>query len=155
MITDCQQICELMQQLVPEYNKAMAKKFTSLPVTPSQAEILMSLDEHGPQKISELALKLHMVDSNVSNICSRLEKLQFIERVRQNTDQRVVKINLTDLAKKQVFALKNEEQHFVERMSQLINPSEIKTINSGLEQLVKLLDELNKESNMEESQNES
>lgn len=115
----------------------------------------MSLDEHGPQKISELALKLHMVDSNVSNICSRLEKLQFIERVRQNTDQRVVKINLTDLAKKQIFALKNEEQHFVERMSQLINPSEIKTINTGLEQLVKLLDELNKESNMEESQNES
>ncbi|MCP9328701.1 MarR family winged helix-turn-helix transcriptional regulator [Liquorilactobacillus satsumensis] len=150
MPNDCQQICQLMQQLVPEYNKAMAKKFTSVPVTPSQAELLMSLDKNGSQKISELAQHLNMVDSNVSNICSRLEKLHYVERVRQRTDQRVVKIHLTPLAQKQVVNLKLEEEKFVEQMNRLISPVEIDSVNAGLTRLNQLLVQLNQKIEMEE-----
>ncbi|MFT8669808.1 MAG: MarR family transcriptional regulator [Liquorilactobacillus hordei] len=139
-----------MQQLVPEYNKAMAKKFTSVPVTPSQAELLMSLDKNGSQKISELAQHLNMVDSNVSNICSRLEKLHYVERVRQRTDQRVVKIHLTPLAQKQVVNLKLEEEKFVEQMNRLISPVEIDSVNAGLTRLNQLLVQLNQKIEMEE-----
>lgn len=143
MIDDCNAMCHLMQQIVPEYNKAMARKFSTLPVTPSQVDVLFALDEHGPQKISELAQRLNMVDSNVSNICSRLEKSGYVERIRQQEDQRVVKIQLTTLAKTQMVPLRAEEARFIERINQSISASDVAEINQGLEKLNILFNKLN------------
>lgn len=139
---NCIVIQTLMQQLLPKYNKTTTIKFSSLNITPSQAEILFLLEEKGPQKISEIASNLKMVDSNVSNICSRLEKAQYIERKRQKEDQRIVKIELLESAFPKIKQLREENKLFYKRMSQLISQEEVAEICDGLEKLDHLFDKL-------------
>lgn len=83
-----------------------------------------------------------MVDSNVSNICSRLEKAQYIERKRQKEDQRIVKIELLESAFPKIKQLREENKLFYKRMSQLISQEEVAEICDGLEKLDHLFDKL-------------
>lgn len=68
-------------------------------LTAPQAMILMALYRKGPGKISDMAKSLHMTNSNLSVICKRMEKSGFVVRKRDDLDQRVVHLYLTDGAK--------------------------------------------------------
>ena len=78
----------------------MQQNFQPLGISPSQATILISLYKSGPLMVSELSRMTKMPPSNISSICSRLEKSGLIRRERDDEDQRVVRVQLTDHAKR-------------------------------------------------------
>ena len=94
----------------------------------------------GTQKISDIAMELKMVESNVSNICSRLEKSGYIRRERQKDDQRVVKIVLTDNALPKIVDIKVEMAAFLDKMQKLMTEADLNDICVGLRKLDILLD---------------
>lgn len=75
-------------------------------LTAPQAMILMELQRNGPAKIGNMARSLGMTNSNLSVICRRLERSGFIIRKRDDIDQRVVHIYLTDDCKTLIVELK-------------------------------------------------
>ncbi len=68
-------------------------------LTAPQAMILIALYRGGPGKISDMAKALNMTNSNLSVICRRLEKSNFVIRKRDDLDQRVVYLYLTESSK--------------------------------------------------------
>lgn len=138
----CSRITDLMQTLIPKYTKAVTNGVGSTSVTPSQIEILLLLEENGAMRISDIAKSLNMVDSNVSNICSRLEKANFLNRKREIDDRRVVVVELNENFLSKVLELKRENQILMGRMEDILKKLDIQTIYEGLSQFNVLLDNL-------------
>ncbi len=141
---NCRMVNDLLESIIPKYHKTSMLRFSSINITPSQAEILFLLEERGQLMVSEIAGQLDMVNSNVSNICSRLKRAGYIERRRQKEDQRIVKIGLTDQALPKLEKLKVENALFYQKMNQLISEEDIADICTGLEKLDCLMEKLMK-----------
>jgi MarR family transcriptional regulator, organic hydroperoxide resistance regulator len=65
-------------------------------LTSLQIRILVEVQQHGSHTIGSLAARLNMAGTNISTMCKKLEKLEFLRRFRDPNDERVVKVALTD-----------------------------------------------------------
>ncbi len=72
--------------------------FQEYNITSVQIPVLMALVKYEKLMVSQLASILHIGSSNITPLCKRLEKSGLITRVRDNEDQRVVYVSLTDTA---------------------------------------------------------
>jgi len=129
----------LMQNIVPKYAKATGENFSTHGITEPQAQILLLLEQANALKVSEIAGTLHMVESNVSNICSRLENAGYVTRTRQKDDRRVVKIALTDTALPKIADIKRRILTFYDQMQSFVTSKDIDAICDGLRKLDTLL----------------
>lgn len=140
--TECNawDIIELVKIVSSKLDKLNDECFTPLGMTTSQASILLYLKETGAQKVTEIAGALAMAESNVSNICSRLENVGLIERCRQKDDKRVVVITLTEQALPKVKEVQSVAEAFYERIRMQITDSDMQDIGIGLRKLNMMLD---------------
>ena len=136
----CIMIDILMQEASSSFAKAKSQQFASQGLTSQQVSILLLLDGTGPLKVSEIAERLKMVDSNVSNICSRLQKAGLVLRKSHKDDRRVVFIELTDLAQIKMAEIKTKAYEFRRKMSEKLSKQDLDDICKGLSKLIKLLD---------------
>jgi DNA-binding MarR family transcriptional regulator len=67
-------------------------------LTAPQLWALKALEANGPLSVGALAEQLHVHQSSVSILLTRLEERGLVRRVRQASDRRVVCIELTDRA---------------------------------------------------------
>jgi MarR family transcriptional regulator, organic hydroperoxide resistance regulator len=139
----CIMIDILMQEAASNFAKAKSQQFASQGLTSQQVSILLLLDQKGSLKVSEIADTLKMVDSNVSNICSRLQKAALVRRKRLKDDKRVVIIELTDSAQVKMEEIKNRVYDFRRRMSEQLSQQDLADICKGLSKLNNLLDIFN------------
>ena len=133
-------VCKLMQTTESKLAKASGRVFALHSLTASQVNVLFLLDSNGAMKISDIASKLSMTESNVSNICTRLEKAGFTCRNRLESDRRVVKTDLTDKAKKRMGDIKTAVSDLYNKMQPLINEKDWEDILVGLTKMNTLLD---------------
>ena len=89
----------LFQSISEKLTGILKEFYEPYGLTAPQAMILIALHRAGPGKIGDIAKMLHMTNSNLSVICRRLEKSGFIIRKRDDMDQRVVFLYLTDECK--------------------------------------------------------
>ena len=108
-------------------------------ITAPQAMILVALHKGGPGKISDMAKALNMTNSNLSVICRRLERSGLVSRKRDEVDQRVVHLHLTE--KSQAFLGELECRITTQYLCSLETASEEDktTILNGLRKLNELL----------------
>jgi DNA-binding MarR family transcriptional regulator len=136
----CAAINELTQSAGSKLAKVLQQQFAMQSLTAPQISILLLLDQKSVLKISEIASQLGMVDSNVSNICSRLEKAGLVERNRLKEDQRVVKVHLTEDANLKMDGIKASVSAFHEKMREHISEKDLEDICVGLTKLNALYD---------------
>lgn len=136
----CSNINRLMQPIMSKYTKVVSGQYSQLGVTSSQAEILLLLRDKGTLSIGEISETLGVVVSNVSGICKRLEKMELVTRVRQEEDQRIVKVQLVESALPNVEEMRKGKQALYEKISNQIPHDDIVVILQGLEKLNTLLD---------------
>ncbi|MBC3798389.1 MarR family winged helix-turn-helix transcriptional regulator [Acetobacterium tundrae] len=134
------EIISLLQSAESKLAKARVRAFESHGLTAPQVSILLLIDKKGAMKISDIADELDMINSNVSNICSRLEKAGFIVRKRLKDDQRVVKVELTDDAKHKMAEIKASADAFYKCIEENVSQKDFEEINTGLVKLNKLFD---------------
>lgn len=89
----------LFHQISDQFASILREFYEPYGLTAPQAMILIALHRGGPEKISDMAKKLSMTNSNLSVICQRLEKSDFVIRKRDEFDQRVVYLYLSDRCK--------------------------------------------------------
>jgi DNA-binding MarR family transcriptional regulator len=136
----CVVINELMQSVSSKFATAAGQQFAGQNLTASQVGILLLLDKTGAMKVSDIASELNMRESNISNICKRLESADIVRRNRQADDQRVVKIELTDAAAEKMDGIKACVNGFHLKMRECVSESDLKDIHTGLVKLGKLFD---------------
>ena len=73
---------------------------TELGITTLQLKMLITLYSTGNEvSIGNLGKAIGVTGGNISNICKKLEKQGFVERIRSVDDERVVNVTLTDNGK--------------------------------------------------------
>jgi DNA-binding MarR family transcriptional regulator len=101
-LSDLDNIFLLMKRLRDinrKINLAMEEIYEPYGLTAQQAFLIEYLFHNGKQTVTELSDSLCTGKSNLSPMCKRLEKSGYVIRVRDNLDQRVIYIDLTDYAK--------------------------------------------------------
>ena len=136
-----QKIDNAIRQILLNLSSNINSALLPYELTKSQADVLVALKNEGAAMIvTALANKLNMPASNISNICTRLEDRDLIERVRSKEDRRIVKIKITALGDR---AARNAEE-VIERMTFSIavksTDKEREEIVRGLELYAKLLE---------------
>ncbi|MDD2217167.1 MAG: MarR family transcriptional regulator [Eubacteriales bacterium] len=131
---------KLLDEACSKFHKMRLKQFASIGITSHQSAILLLLDEKGPTKVGDISMYLGMVNSNVSNICTRLDKLGLIERRRPKENQRTVEICLTERAIGEMEGIKQSMSDIRIQMFNEIKQEDIEHIILGLQKLNKLFD---------------
>ena len=69
----------------------------SLDLTPLQLKIIIALySSDSDVSIGNLGKAIGVTGGNISNICKKLEKKGFVDRIRSEEDERVVNVRLTE-----------------------------------------------------------
>ncbi len=77
-------------------SQKMSKRYG---LTEPQSAVMRNLFKNGPVSSADLSRSLFVTPSNITGIVDRLEKKQFVKRIRKDGDRRVVLITLTESGK--------------------------------------------------------
>lgn len=77
-------------------SQKMSKRYG---LTEPQSAVMRNLFNNGPVSSADLSRSLFVTPSNITGIVDRLEKKQFVKRIRKDGDRRVVLIILTESGK--------------------------------------------------------
>ena len=104
-----------------------------------QAMVLLYVRHCGRGKITEVAHTLHMTNSNLSTICRRLEREGLLTRTRDDMDQRIVWISLTESCQQRLQQLEDQiDTQYLNNLSS-VSAQDRETILSGLLEKPQLL----------------
>lgn len=119
-----------------EGNRRLIHVLRPLGVTPSQAEVLRVLADHGPQSLMGLGGML-VCDSgtNPSRLVDRLVLAGFVERNESATDRRHVELTLTAAGRKKQIQVGAAEATVLEPMAGTITSGELAAAVAVLEKL--------------------
>jgi DNA-binding MarR family transcriptional regulator len=109
----------------------------------AQVELLQSLAETSPARISDLAERLHLAHSTVSGLIATLMRAGLVRRDTDSADRRAAVVTLTGAGQAQ---LANWEQAHEQRISLALgqlSPPDRKAIHAALQALGRLTQLLN------------
>lgn len=89
----CFPVYTLAKEVISLYRPILKK----LDLTYPQYLVMLVLWEEGGQSVSEIGSKLNLDSGTLTPLLKRLEQKKLVERKREIADERVVKINLTEL----------------------------------------------------------
>lgn len=112
-------------------------------LTMLQIRILVEIKKSSSQTIGSLASRLNMAGANISTMCKKLEGKGFLERVRDQGDERVVKVVLSGKGNK---AVEEVDHILVSRITAALQEEEevLADIINGLKKLHDLLESANR-----------
>jgi DNA-binding MarR family transcriptional regulator len=105
-------------------------------LTPSQYNVLRILRGEGkPLPILEIASRTITVVPGITGLIDRLEQAGFVNRVRCETDRRVIYVTLAEKASKALAALDAPLAALHEKLTGHLSPAELKELSRLLEKL--------------------
>lgn len=113
-------------------------------LTMLQIRILVEIKKSSSHTIGSLASRLNMAGANLSTMCKKLEGKGFLERVRDQGDERVVKVVLSVKGNK---AVEEVDHILVSRITSALQEKEdevLADIINGLKKLHDLLESANR-----------
>lgn len=106
--------------------------YGKLNLTYPQSIVLAILETDGPMPISALAEAAGSANSTISGVVDRLEKMDLVQRVRSDTDRRVIYVSTTEHFQSHFAKFKETAcDRFSAALSSL-SPEEANTVERGL-----------------------
>ncbi|GGM41798.1 MarR family transcriptional regulator [Paraliobacillus quinghaiensis] len=136
---DGAEIATLIREINAGLNQRIRETFKDKPITPPQMMIIFMLAEEKRLKVSEISKKMSLANSTVSGILDRLEKQDYIKRVRSESDKRVVYVEATDQMKVIFDQHHQAMTEFLAYLVRDVTAKEFKTILDGLDILRNLV----------------
>lgn len=110
-------------------------------LTEPQSAVVRNLYNKGPMSSADLSRNLFVTPSNITGIIDRLEKKQFVERIKKKGDRRVALINLTDSGKKLSKTLPDPiMKKFIAELADL-EPKHVRLLAVAMNQILNLIDD--------------
>ena len=110
------------------------------PINAMQARILVRIFEDGPQKASTLAEQLYLTAGAITGIADKLIQLEYVERVRDLEDRRVVYLVLTDKGRGLLEKLKVQRAEISDMMFSGLSQEEIRELTRLFNRIIANLD---------------
>lgn len=100
MIKQEREIYDLLRQINMRMSEEIQALFSPLKITMPQAMILATIHRQKRIRMTDLANQLKTSCANCSTICQRMEKAGLIYRQKDEADQRVIQLKLSEKAEK-------------------------------------------------------
>lgn len=142
-MTKKEAIAEIMYDLrkifkaIQQYSEQVLKEFG---VTGPQLWALRIIYNESRFSMGDLSDKMYLHMSTVSGIMDRLEKKGYVERKRDSTDRRVVKISLTKEGKRLVQRAPTAAQGRLLHGLENLSKPQVLNIRSSFEKVVRLME---------------
>ena len=109
-------------------------------LTEPQSAVVRNLYNNGPMSSADLSRNLFVTPSNITGIIDRLEKKQFVERIKKEGDRRVALITLTDAGKELSKTLPDPiMKKFIAELADL-EPEHVQLLAMAMNQILNLID---------------
>ncbi|MEH7332673.1 MarR family transcriptional regulator [Neobacillus drentensis] len=104
-------------------------------ITPPQFVALQWLFEDGDMTIGDLSNKMYLACSTTTDLVDRMEKNLLVERVKDPSDRRVVRIHLLEEGKRIIDEVIKKRQVYLEEILDDFSMEEIKFLQKSLMKL--------------------
>lgn len=104
-------------------------------ITPPQFVALQWLFEEGDMTIGELSTKMYLACSTTTDLVDRMEKNQLVERVKDPSDRRVVRIHLLEEGKRIIDEVIKKRQAYLDEVLKNFSMDEILLLQSNLSKM--------------------
>ena len=107
-------------------------------ISMAQLSIMMILEENGPMRISAIAATESIRMPTASNAVNQLETMGLVERIRDVSDRRGVRVDLTDKGREELEKLSDERSKQLAGMLDGLSEEEVKLADAAVP-LIKLI----------------
>lgn len=111
-------------------------------LTTMQSRVLIAIYEYDNPTVGNISKIIDISNSNASNMCKKLEKEGFIERIRSLTDERVVILELTNKGKEVLTQINSDIEKIYGPIIENVPDDKFNDIIKGIKLLNDLLREL-------------
>lgn len=117
---------------------------TETGISDSQLNVLITLAELGPLTMGELCKMFFTACSTGTDLANRLEREEFVERIRDDKDHRIVRLHLLPKGKEMAQVYIQERQHFLNRVLEEYSSQEYEVLRETLGTFGERIEKLNK-----------
>ncbi len=104
----------------------------------TQLLVLSQLIGVGPVRIGELAQRVHCSQPTATTVVSGLEAVGFVQRIKDTSDGRAIKVSLTDQGRAALSHFGRQEAGLLDRLMAELSEDERETILTAIPVLVRL-----------------
>lgn len=136
------QLCDSSRKINEVVNALLSRLGAVYGLSAMQVRILMEIGQKDTMTVGTIANRVMIAGANISTMCKKLEQLGFIKRSRDELDERIVRIELTELGMKATRAM---DQSFDEKIIKALGnqPEEnLKLVLCAIEALNDLLSQI-------------
>jgi len=109
-------------------------------LTGPQSSVLRNLFNNGSMSSADLSRNLFVTPSNITGIIDRLEKKQFVERIKKEGDRRIALITLTQTGQELSKTLPDPiMKKFITQLADL-EPEHVQLLAMAMNQILNLID---------------
>lgn len=133
------EVMKKLKSIKESMHQMMQHQLKDLTLTGPQGMVVGLLNRHDSLRMSEIADKMGLSLSTVSEIIDRLEKIEAVKRLKSTEDGRVVLVKLTDEFRKESAGKFKEVESVWLKKIEMASEDELQKIIDGLEALDRLL----------------
>ncbi len=137
------QLMDLMRDVSVNMGNTFLPIINKYDLTIIQTQILREINDNKDHSIGSLAKIMNIQSGNTSSMCKQLEKKGYLQRHRDKSDERVVKIELTNKGLSTIDEIDNILKEKFSPIFSSENPDDLQAIISGLQNLKDLLIRMN------------
>lgn len=130
-------LCDNSRKINDGMNAALNAWGAKYGLSALQLRILMEIHQKGALTVGCLASNVAIAGTNISTMCKKLESLGFLRRTREQSDERVVRIELTESGWQ---AIEEIEGFFAEKIQKAMSSD----MKQSLEAIIYAMEKLNK-----------
>ncbi|CAK7010464.1 hypothetical protein CIW83_21300 [Tissierella sp. P1] len=137
------QLMDLMRDVSVNMGTTFIPIINKYDLTIIQTQILREIKDNKDHSIGSLAKMMSIQSGNTSSMCKQLEKKGYLQRHRDKSDERVVKIALTDKGLSTIDEIDNTLKERYSSIFSSEDPDNLRAIIFGLQNLKDLLIRMN------------
>lgn len=133
-----QELCLLLFTIKDRLDTLFSAVAQSCQVTPMQMVILLYLKRDTSSSLKELRNKLNLNQGNTSTLCKNMEQNGLLRRVRDEKDERIVRLSLTSTG----LNVASRLEHCLQQLSQALEScpaAQVEPIYHGMQQTAQIL----------------
>ncbi|HEV7942400.1 MAG TPA: MarR family transcriptional regulator [Solirubrobacteraceae bacterium] len=119
-------------------SRRLRPTFAGSGLTPSQTSILLTVNRHGPLRLTDLAAIESINPTMLSRITGRLSELGLIARTPDAGDRRAALVESTPAGRRMHKRIQRERTAALQVQLQELSPQELQTLHSALPALERL-----------------
>ena len=104
---------EVMPVLIQGFARRQANELYKGKITLPQFLILDFLNKKGECKMTEIARFMHVTTAAMTGIVERIKRCNYVERVYEPSDRRIIKIRLTDKGRELVKKVNRQRRNMI------------------------------------------